>query len=424
MERTWLRVACSLFIAVTMMTIAACTDESAPVFDTSGNIYKDEYAPRQVQVRTADSSLRLNHWGTIEHIFMPDSTEMIGKVDKIQVADGNVYIMDKELAKAIFCYDLNGKLKWKYGGTKLNEKKFAQLSDMHVRGDAVFALDGRALKIIQLDTAGRLVRAMPINKKKKLWPDDLFVESNQNIILYNFDIGDYADFPYEMTVMDADCRRILSYHLIKSHNPPAKRWGPDISPIQYFRDNSGFYFTKAMNDTIYSYRDGIFSRAYTVDFGKHKIPDEVKSRRRFSLNAFQGTSYEGNIERIVDNDSVLFFMFSKGNQPGYAFVDKQTLQTKSVRMVLFNIDKYFQMLVPVGSWDGNIVASLLPVHVLEYWKHYKQQHKSLSDEQVHAKMQAESPMLYKLMTSLTMRSNPVLVSLNMSKSKLFPDEKK
>src|SRR5258706_4134484 len=164
-----------------------------------------------------------------------------------------------------------------------------------------------------------------------------------------------------MTVLDPRCEKMLSYHLMKTHDPSIKRWDTQLSPMQYFCNNKGFYFTKAMNDTIYGYENGIFSRKYVIDFGSNAVPEKVRRQKGYTLQDFSSSSYEGNIERVIENDSLITFMFSKGNKLGYTFFDKRTLQSKSYALTTFNINQYYQMLLPLGSWNGRIIASVQPI---------------------------------------------------------------
>lgn len=413
------------YILVLFLTsLCSCEFENDAKFDIARNIYKDENKPQKVEVRLMKYTLKTDSCSTVDSIVVLDTTANIGHIDKVQVRGNRIYIMDKSKAKAVFCYTFDGKLMWKYNKHGLGRGKFAELGDIHVQNDRVYALDVVGLKIIQLDTFGLFVKETKLGKNRSFFPDQLFVDPNSsNVILYNFDMGDYDLFPWEMTVMDPACKKMLSCHLSKTHDPAVKRWDTDVSPLQYFSDNKGFYFTRVLNDTIYSYRDSTFSRKYVIDFGKDRIPEQIKQKKKFRMRNFQATNYEGNIQRIVEDDSLVSFMFSKGRNPAYTFFDKHTLQSKSFEMVFFNINKYNQMLLPIGNWNGKMIISLSPAELVRYFSFYRKLNPGLTDEQLESKMQNEMPLMYRLKKKVTMRSNPMLVFISFSRSKLFPNEK-
>jgi len=402
---------------------AGCTHDQVVHIDISKNSCKDDYNPRKVSVRLTNNTLDIDKCGGIETVVILDSTEMIGSIDKVQVDGDRIYLMDKNKTKSIFCYTFDGQLKWKYRKPGRGRGKFMQLGDMDVQQHRVYAFDNTAMKILQLDSSGRFIQEMPVANNNAFFPDQFFVDSNGNVVLYNFDMGDYRRFPYEMTMMDSTCKNILSYHLLKTHDPSIKRWGSQLSPLQYYAGHTGFYFTKALDDTIYGYERGVFSRKYVIDFGSSAVPQAVREKTRYTLDDFSHSSYQGGIERICENDSLVSFMFSNGNMPSYAFFDKNTLQSRSYSLVMFNIDKYYQMLLPIGSWNGRVIARVEPMQLLHFFQYYKKINAGLTDEQLDAKVQHEMPVLYAMRQRIGTSSNPILVFLHFSKSKLFPHDR-
>lgn len=69
-------------------------------------------------------------------------------------------------------------------------------------------------------------------------------------------------------------------------------------------------YSPLASDTIFRIRDGRFSPAYYIDFGRKKCPQELSPEFRFALSE-RKRKYTGIIDNVVTNDMVLYFNFSR-----------------------------------------------------------------------------------------------------------------
>ena len=126
-------------------------------------------------------------------------------------------------------------------------------------------------------------------------------------------------------------------------------------------------YSPLTSDTIFRIKDGQFTPAYYVDFGKNKFPDGLSPELRYDLTS-RKTVYTGIIDEVVTNDSVLYFTYSRNRviQDAYYFINSGRLYTGARH----SKSKVF---IPVGHTlnyaDGYFIACAdaydMTVHVPE-----------------------------------------------------------
>lgn len=393
-------------------------------YETSLNIYKEVNAPVVLALKPSSQIAMFSSLGSFDSLIFLDTTEVIGKIDKIQIEKGNIYIMDEGKAKGLFCFTMDGKLKWKYGLQGHGPGEFINLGDFQVRDDKIYLFDNIGFKILQLDTSGKMTTYFRTPKQAGFYPCNIYIDDNHKVVLYGMDMGDYKSFPYEMVVMDSACRQMQSFHFSKTQNPSVERWRFSESSIQPFNHNNGFYFTKAMTDTIYNFSSGAFGRKYAVDFGDYKIPSKMRRSQNFSLTDFFKSQYCGDIQQIFENDSLLTFRFQQGGNPNFVFLDKSTLQNKIYRTILVDFNKQFNTLNIIGSWNNKFIIAIEPLSLVQSYKLFAKQNPGKSDAELDAMLWKDAPVFNKMLHRVNMNSNPILLFLSISKKQIFDNAKK
>lgn len=390
---------------------SACGNRSNqnPNIDISGNIYKNSTSsPKEIKVNMEKMAMSF----TANKIVVLDTSAVVGDIDKVQVVGDNIYILDKRKAKALFCFSKSGKLKWTFANNPYQKKFFVRLGDFHVRNESVYLLDDQGGRVLELDAAGKFLNEKNFSHIKHLYPENIFRDENGNFVLFNADMGDYERFQYELVVLNPECKKILSYHFPKTHDPSIKRWKSEVSPLQINTSNTGFYYTRILNDTIYNYKNGVFAKSYVMDFGKNKIPDRIRKKEKYTIDEFLLTKYMGNIERVHETDSVVSFTFYNGNTLSYHQYNKNSKVNKTVPMAFFRIDSYLQTMLPVGSGTDEYICKLEPSNILRFWGNYKTVNSKLNDADLMRKLEKEMPKLSKLKKQISSSSNPILAFVN------------
>ena len=388
------------------------------------NICADEFRPVDIDVDFSKQAIELNYFCTIESIVQLDSNQIVGEISKLLVHNNNLFIMDKT-SKSFFCFDTLGKLKWKYDKVGAGPEDLMQFSDFHFRNNNIFLFSNTGGKIVQLDSNGHFLNYFFAGKPKiGFYPDYLFLNDQGKLILCNSDMGDFKDFPFLMTVQDTSTLEFKSFHIQKSSKPSVKRWLSESFPMKPFSDNTGFYYTEVLNDTIYSFEKGGFHRKYVLNFGKKTIPPSIKKEQSLTLDRFYKLPYAGNIQGVFDTDSLLTFVYLLQGTPTFIFLNKFTNKIKQFRTLLFNGGPLIKQVQFIGSDKENFIFGIEPFELINAYKNFKKNYKNLRWEEYDNLLRKEYPGFIKMSKVLTINSNMVIVFIKISGAKLFENGKK
>jgi hypothetical protein len=391
-------------------------------FDITNNRYKDSGGVKHVPVTISQQVVSVDSIGSIASVIVLDTEAVVGSIDKVEMANDNIYIMDKGKAKGFFCFSLDGRLKWKYTRQGRGQQHYIRLGDFQIDHQNVWLYDNFGRKLIVLDSAGRFIKEVILPAFPLFYPDYFFIDADHNLIIYNEDFGDYDKFPYAMTTLDSNGNKVLSCNFPQTDNPAVGRWMTAASPMQNFESGKGFFLTKPMNDTIFAFEKGVFSRKYYIDFGKFQVPEKLRLQNGYTLEKFRAAHYMSNIERVAEGDSLISFLFGFGGLPAFALVDKQTLHSRGYAIALFNIDGYYQTLLPIGSSNGRVITQVDPLSIIRFYEMLRQKDSALSETSFIMKLQKEMPAISELRNKISLNSNPILVLINFSRNKLFNNE--
>lgn len=279
---------------------------------------------------------------TYFYLETPDNTP-IGRIEKITVRDPYIALYDRQKASTwIFTI----------GGDYVNEisipfgrgpGELEHLRDVFFSKDHLIHVMG-AFKLLVFDLQGNVVR-----------------ENNIDYMVYSF----YFDPDSELYFGNAGSilnpkispehksRRLFAFRkdgsVQASYLPIEKmKQGIDFSVPNYFPEyRDQVYYFEHLNDTVYTIQGKKLTPAYHLDFGRHKIPAEVFSRRtnyskeiwqwsEFVENELKGKfiTYKFNFEVTED---YIHFRLGKGGEDTYmAIYDKRSKETHIGKSKFFN----------------------------------------------------------------------------------------
>lgn len=399
------------FIYLLVASLISCDPNPVQEFDISKNIYKDSFNTITLKPQKDSIPLIIDSFDFEQALVFLDSSNPIGSIDKVQEYANRYFVLDRNNGGGLYCYNTKGDLIWKFGNKGNGAHQFKNLSDFQVKDSVIYGLDAFSMKVLKISFEGRLLKKLPIPKRKGFYPDNLFIGEYNRLFLYCLDMGDADDYRYEISVLDSSARSFLSFHLPKSTDPSVKRWGMEGSPIFPAVTDGDFYFTKALSDTIFSFENGTFKRKYYVEFGNDAIPPKYKKDKSFTFQKFIKSEYSGNIDKIADADSTLFFTFSRKGIIHYGVLDKISGVLKDCNLITLKIDNYFQMVSIAGATKGNIFIEIQPGNLLQHIKSIRRNFKHLSPKDFELKILTEYPNLYNIYRKVGPRSNPIIASL-------------
>lgn len=190
--------------------------------------------------------------------------KMIGRVDKVLVEDGKIFIFDFFLSKSLFVYDLEGKFKFSISGLGHGPGEFEEVKDFLVTEKSIEILDAtNKILIYGMDGDFKSERKLPFDAYKfsKFSENEYIVFTPQaggkyfkndqcSLVIYNF------------KTKNVNCLLKLSDQV------------PFFTQRNILVDfNNQFYFSTVFNDTIYSvdYHNNLKTE-YILDFGEAKFP--------------------------------------------------------------------------------------------------------------------------------------------------------
>ena len=236
-----------------------------------------------------------------ENAFLP-------QYDKILFHKEKIYIMDRDVNKAIFVFDSLGNYLSKIGevGHALNEL-YRQPTDfsVHPVTGHVYLFEDEGRKIIKYDENGRYYSTDVL---KDIWPY-AFALTNSGDYAFAFRmLNDEMSQTYELSVYDSlehnkSNFRVLFNHQMFTENMP------------FWSSDSLLYYTPNLSDTVFVLNADTISRAIHVDFQGRFLPDKVVSQLKHDGKLSILKDYEGYIQGIKkyeENDYWISVDYSVG----------------------------------------------------------------------------------------------------------------
>ena len=349
-----------------------------------------------------------------------DTTVSIGTIDKLIVTQGGCFILDNTSDNIIHIND-QGNIVWDLNTMLSKERpRKNKIKDFALRGNRLYIMDGK-FNLTMVDTGtgkptgGRLAL---YNRRYQMVTGNFFVDPTGNFVICDHNKTKSSELPYKIGVLDPTGKKMLSLH----YAPPFDQlpWLNEHFPLHPFSDNSGFFYSDALNDTIYAYKDTAFQRAYVVDFGSKKTPlSEVTSRP--TLAEFSNTTYAGNISQVVDLDGMVCFRFYWEQRYPVTFFNTETQKARTFFPLIFSADPLAIIPTILCSHNGSIYFSIDPQQVMDAYANFKKALYATVDKGIYESiLQRKYPLFYKLYNGLSYNSNPIIISARISRDNVFP----
>lgn len=272
---------------------------------------------------------------------------MIASIDHVIEHDSLFYIFDKKRNQILF-YNLNGKFINSIRAIGNGPGEYNMLMDIAIDRDAkqLLLLD-YSYKILYYDLNGRYIKTEQLNNEiscHSLVVDKEFIYL-LNPVYYNDKLSDYT-----ITVIDKNNPQ-KTYHILK----PLEETVPYCYPRgRTLNNGKNIMFVRLFDDNIYSLKGDECVPRILIDWGKFKLPDNIKGDLNCSdlLSYCWENKYVCMISNIIEsNNSILF----STNLPGIFTLDSEADTIKYYRKVM-NTDYNIIMpnYLPVDSEHGRV----------------------------------------------------------------------
>lgn len=401
------------------------------IFVTSCNSKKNTYSEEaakgkaiEIAVSKTNESLTLDDIHYQFSIIKLDSTQLVAEVSKFLKANNHLYILDKK-SNSFFCFNPDGSVSWKYNKIGRGPEEHDKLVDFSLRNGKIYLLD-KLNKILVIDSNGHFIAKNKIPYQKyRFFANFMYVNEHNDVVTYNYDVGeDREDIKYKMIVLDSSLSTIKNVHLQKHNGKNEKLWTPTPFPLQVFTNNRGFYYTEALNDTIYSYRGDSLQKEYVINFGNYSTPESFRKKKNLMLPDFWNSQYGGDISAVFDADSILTFKTQIAGRPYYSFFDKRTGKVATFNNILLKSKDYYAVVDFIGGEGSRLFFTIEPVGVLDAYKYLKNsKYKSLTPEELDVLLKKQYPLFYSLLKDINIYSNQMILSIDISKTVIFNSNK-
>lgn len=339
--------ACILFVPVLLMNCSKTNSDEDKTLVGIGHVVP-------VNLDETYELSEKNHLDSLRLIRLETNKEcLIGGIDKIEIIEDRIYILDKFKSKSLFCFDLKGQFLFKIHHLGKGPGEFILPEEFTVSQNQISIYDNfRKLKI-NYDINGNF-----IDETKMIVSIRNVVQLDSGFALVKPDqsyLGSEND--YNLLVTDSEIGKVLKRYI------PGVTKGESIFSVNkaFARNGDHYLFTYGFNDTIYTYENNSLKSLFVVDFGKNKIPHELaKSSGDEIQKAFFNSdqNYIGYLTDISENDDYITCSYSKFSIRGennFILYSKENNKLYNFSKIYYHKDK-FQIYPPKFVYNNKFVS--------------------------------------------------------------------
>lgn len=219
---------------------------------------------------------------------------LIGSNILIKFYKSDIYVMDTRNEKCVMHFDKTGIFLNKIGKVGYGPEEYSNILDFAIDNDTISILSGQGAKskIYNYLVDGSYIKDFIIdvtaNSIEKT-PSGFLLNTSFSPKQYRF-----YSIDRDGNIIDSFLRNNMKFVLpILDHN--------------FLLGNSEIYFTEAFNNSVYSFKDGIFQKKYELNFENYNIPKEF-----FEKELVEGFTILNNagfaiIRKYVENNRFALF---------------------------------------------------------------------------------------------------------------------
>jgi hypothetical protein len=277
-----------------------------------------------------------------------------GKIDKIIKYKNRIYLLDIYQTHSVIIYDTLGNFVNLIDKHGQGPNEYIQLNDIFIdEDDETFNLLSRSdRKVLKCDLDGNIlsVEKMPKMFSKMLKIKDGYFGYMGNAISDN-------EYPYNLWTLSNDME-VKKYFSEIDPTWNSRDWG-GRTIFSSYRDIT--YYTGILDFDVYSLKDGIFSTAYTYDFGKCIWPTAYRESDKYDNLLENGNGrllYISGISHFQETKNHLIADVVHQFQRKLCVYNKQTKKA-CIAMPDVYTDKYFCSFGDIIGYDETAIYSLV-----------------------------------------------------------------
>ena len=356
-----------------------------------------------ISVKKADSNnINLSSLGnSVEYLYLDTPENLaIAQIDKVTVIENQLFVLDRDIASALFSFDLKGRYIFDIQSGLGGPGEVLEFSDFDVSelDQELYILDNDSKDIKVFNFSGDFIRKIRL----PFFASSISILGNEIAVFRNnqFTSGNNINNDQVM-IYSKEGKQLRSFLPIYAKNNYLS-YHDSFRPFQ--STDSSWIFSQALNDTIYEISNNTLIAKYLLDFdlkSLRKIEDSffniegfLRSEQRLESQYLMGDTFE--------NNKFLLSLFYAGKTYNYAFYDKLQQRTSIVSNIENDLD--YVPLLHIKYLDNERLIADLPAELL---LSLNDQIKTISDKNMKIRELVSNPLFAK--------ENPILMLINLSK---------
>ncbi|MDR2471952.1 MAG: 6-bladed beta-propeller, partial [Tannerella sp.] len=244
---------------------------------------------------------------------------LIGKIDKLEVFENRIYVMDMQTS-SLFVFDDNGKYLFKINDVGQGPKEYIQLDffDIDRKNRHLVLTDLMGYWIMRYDMNGKFISRTKI----PFWVEGVApLDSGYSLYANYRDNSDKFKQHYNLYIIDSltNIRKSYFPYNQAGFNKPRIRF---LSGGTYYYYGDSCRFFSRLYNTLYNVNSEGLQTRYKFDFGKYAF-DIKKLNKRDNLQEYINKSNYYEISYLTENNNFVHFAFSQ-NFYFFGFYSKST----------------------------------------------------------------------------------------------------
>jgi hypothetical protein len=242
---------------------------------------------------------------TCKNILLETTEEsLIGKIDKIQIYENRIYILDKELAKSLFVFSDKGKFLFKIRHLGKGRGEFVTPDDFNIDDNKIYINSRILRKILAFNINGGLISELPV-------PTISFSFSLIGPTSFFFYTCGMSDLNHMVIGSDTKGKVIENYLPYETTNK--KYPGCFVSSqSNFFKTKDGIDVSLPFSDIVYEITPKGLSPKYFIDFTRYTLPEPFieKNKKNPELASKVADSpYAYAIGNVCENNEWMYLKF-------------------------------------------------------------------------------------------------------------------
>ncbi|GAL68433.1 hypothetical protein JCM19301_76 [Jejuia pallidilutea] len=318
----------------------------------------------------------------------------------IKQHDNEIFILDTKNTKKLFCFSLEGNLKWEFGSIGKGPLEYNRPTDFVINKakDAIHILDNSGYKIITVD----LKTGIALNEfNLNCYALEMVLTDTGDFLVNTSNLFDNKHLNYKLLCIDSS-QAVISKNLRIPKNQEKKQYQTSRSLAKF---GNNIFFTETLNDTIYRIKADTLTRAYYIDFKKIKYPEKliIKYSYQKTKKLQKKRPFVLALDKVREKNGILNFSFYYGKEiytVFYKIKDNKTFIFHTLKNGKTLSDD--QQILPFGYINEGFVDIIEP-YLLNDVKKLLETNKAYKDYLIENK-----PEVYNLILSTEASSNPIL----------------